>query len=124
MKKRAQHVIGVATAIFLLGLGYASWIWNTGIAIPCFFHKITGLQCPGCGVTRMCLALLQLDFVGAWRANAGLFLLSPLLIWALWNAAIQYIKRGRFCLNPKGERLVFVAVVYLVVWGLLRNFLL
>ena len=33
--------------------------------IPCMFHQITGLYCPGCGVSRMCLALFRLDFVSA-----------------------------------------------------------
>ena len=48
--------------------------------IPCFFHKITGLYCPGCGITRMVLSLLHLDFYQAFRWNPFLFLLTPLFI--------------------------------------------
>ena len=52
-----------------VGAGYALWVNLTHLSIPCPFHAITGLQCPGCGVTRMCLALLRLDVSGAWSAN-------------------------------------------------------
>lgn len=123
MKKRIQYVVGMAVAIFLLGLGYAGWIWETGIAIPCFFHEITGLQCPGCGVTRLCLALLQLDFIGAWKANAGLLCLSPVLIWAIAQRVIRYVKMGESLKKPKKDPLLSISVVYLVAWGIGRNFL-
>lgn len=46
-------------------------------AIPCFFHKVTGFYCPGCGITRMFLSLLHLDFYQAFRFNPYLFILLP-----------------------------------------------
>ena len=56
----------------LLGVGFAYLIFVslTGLGIPCPFHAVTGLHCPGCGVTRMCVALARLDFAAAWDANA------------------------------------------------------
>ena len=80
MRRRLFRVLRGLGIVLLLGLGYALWGSVTGLWLPCPFHALTGLECPGCGVTRMCLALLRLDFAGAWAANPGLLLLSPLIL--------------------------------------------
>jgi hypothetical protein len=36
----------------------------------CQFHRLTGLNCPGCGMTRAIHALLHGDALAALRANA------------------------------------------------------
>ena len=48
--------------IFLLGMAgllYGIFVSYTGLAIPCLFRKVTGLLCPGCGVTGMCAGYVQ-----------------------------------------------------------------
>lgn len=60
--------------IFLLGMAgllYGIFVSYTGLAIPCLFRKVTGLLCPGCGVTGMCVALLHLDWRGAFSCHPG-----------------------------------------------------
>lgn len=37
--------------------------------MPCPFLQLTGKPCPGCGMTRACLALLRGDFTGVWHQN-------------------------------------------------------
>jgi len=37
--------------------------------IPCPFHSVTGIQCPGCGMTRACIALANGDLGDALRYN-------------------------------------------------------
>ena len=59
--------------------------------IPCFFHKITGFYCPGCGITRMLLSLLHLDFYQAFRWNPFLFLLTCLLFMVVLIFYIGYM---------------------------------
>ena len=49
---------------------YYLLIQFTPLRIPCFFRTVTGLQCPGCGVTHMILALLHLDFPTAFHASS------------------------------------------------------
>ena len=78
MQKRLFRLLlgcGIALAA---GLLYAHLVRVTGFGIPCIFHTITGLDCPSCGVTRMCMALLRLDFAAAFRYNAAILVLSPL----------------------------------------------
>ena len=103
------------------GLAYAWFCTATGLAIPCPFRLATGLQCPGCGVTRMCLALLRLDLAGAWRYNPGLLAISPLLALLVLRVALRYVRSGDSM--PRGwERpLLWALVAWLLIWGVLRN---
>ncbi len=45
----------------------------------CVFHRMTGLECPGCGSLRGMHALLHGDFAAALRFNAFVILSLPLL---------------------------------------------
>ena len=46
---------GLGIAAFLY-VGFTEW---TGLSLACPFRWLTGLQCPGCGATRMVTALLH-----------------------------------------------------------------
>lgn len=48
--------------------------------LPCIFKGVTGIPCPGCGMTRACLAILQGEFSTAWRYHPFSFLLIGLSI--------------------------------------------
>ena len=107
----------------LLGLGlvYALWVRLTGLAIPCIFHTVTGLLCPGCGVTRMCLALLRLDLAEAWEANTVLFLMLPVLAVLGARMAVRYVRVGS-TVGPKWEdAIIWVMIALLIIWGIVRN---
>ena len=40
-----------------------------GLTVGCPIKSTTGIPCPGCGLTRGCMALLRLDFREAFRCN-------------------------------------------------------
>ena len=121
MRRRLFRVLRGLGIVLLLGLGYALWGSVTGLWLPCPFHALTGLECPGCGVTRMCLALLRLDFAAAWAANPGLLLLSPLILGLVGWQVMDYVRTGDR--RPvRGQRLLGWTLVVLVVgYGILRN---
>jgi hypothetical protein len=48
--------------------------------IPCPFHELTGEICPGCGMTRACVALAQGQFTTAWSFHPFAFVLVGLSI--------------------------------------------
>ncbi len=62
---------------------FALIVWS-GSGTLCYWRTLTGLPCPGCGLTTALFALGHGDWHGAWTANAGVFLL-PLLALLIWR---------------------------------------
>ena len=62
----------------ILGAYYV-FIRLTGLSIPCFFQEITGMKCPGCGLTSMCMHFAKAEYSAAFHANPLMFFLGPLL---------------------------------------------
>ena len=120
-KSRLLRLLAGAAAVLAAGLGYAAWVSLTGLAIPCPVHALTGLWCPGCGVTRMCLALLGMDLAGAWRANPGLLLALPAAAVLLGSMAWRYVRQGKRALLPWQTGLVWALVVWMLGFGVPRN---
>jgi hypothetical protein len=56
-----------------------------GAFVPCPFHGLTGLWCPGCGLTRATHQLLNGNLVGALSRNLLLPIMLALALWA-WAA--------------------------------------
>ena len=110
--------------IFLLGMAgllYGIFVSYTGLASPCLFRKVTGLLCPGCGVTGMCVALLHLDWRGAFSCHPVLFvLLLPLTAVFICSAA-GYVQNGRFWFARWQNLILYVSVAALVIFGVVRN---
>lgn len=120
-KHRLKRLLLLAGLILGIGLAYAVFVRLSGLSIPCPFHAVTGLLCPGCGVTRMCLALLRLDFAAAWEANPVLLLLLPVLTALLIRQAMRYVKTGRSTLSRRESALVWGMAAVLLLWGIARN---
>ncbi len=114
-----RRILATFIAIFIGFLYYLQGIF-TGFYIPCMFHAITGLQCPGCGITTAILSLLGGDLQGAVYANFGLTLLLPILIpllvsiWARWALGKPYY--GKIT-----QVLSWACVGVLLLWGIYRN---
>jgi len=49
---------------------FGAWVWfHFALPVPgCVFHRLTGLPCPTCGITRC----LRYTFHHEWRAAAGI----------------------------------------------------
>lgn len=54
-----------------------------GKYLGCYFRRITGLDCPGCGLTRGFIALFHADFAEAFRVNALTYLVAPFFAYRL-----------------------------------------
>lgn len=56
--------------LILLGEGISYYLIKIrNIAIPCFFKYLTNIPCPGCGLTRSILSILNLDLISAIKYN-------------------------------------------------------
>lgn len=95
-----------------------SWL---GFGIPCLFRTITGLKCPGCGITHMALCLMRGDLSGAFHANAMVLLLLPIGILLAVRITLRYLKTGSKRLTRWEDRIVIAMIVLLVSFGVVRN---
>ena len=122
MKKRFVKVIIYTSIILILGLGY-KFIWEKNeVGIPCPLHYTTGLQCPTCGTTRMCVSIINLEFEKAFHYNPLMCILSPFIC--------GYIIYCLYCYVVQRENLIlkkipiFVKIVFciiLLIYFIYRN---
>ena len=92
--ERAKAAAKKYAVIIAMGLTYFWFVSRTGWSLPCPFHAVTGLECPGCGITRLFLALGHGDFRAAFAANPALFFAGPLLIFLLARDEYYFIRTG------------------------------
>lgn len=110
-----------AAFLLLITLLYIAVHHLTGLAIPCVFHLITGLYCPGCGTGRMFFAILRLDFYAAFRANPYVFVLIPIFTIYFFAEIRAYLK-GQPRKVSRAEYTFFIFVLAgLIIFGVLRN---
>ena len=121
MWKRFLTIVHRYLLLLCVGLGYMLWIRLTGIGIPCPFYQITGLKCPGCGITRMCMAMLAGHWMDALKCNIALAFFLPLLsIWFVIKTAL-YIITGISFRSSHEEALTWGLIALLLVFGIIRN---
>lgn len=84
--------------------------------IGCPIRWFTGVPCPGCGLTRSCLAYLNLDFKAAFEYHA----LTPIVIPSF--AYIFFGKRPLFK-SYKNEKIFFALLVSItLIYYIIRLF--
>jgi Protein of unknown function (DUF2752) len=88
----------------------------------CFFRKITGLECPGCGMTRGTYALLHGRFLDAFLFNPVGMILLPLGFIGLSFEVIAWVMNRPpvFRLNP-GRWGAAVLGIIVITWWVGRN---
>ena len=111
--KRKIIYYGIVSLIILLVYYFLNKAFN--FTIPCLFHKITGLYCPGCGITRMLFALLRLDIYQAFRYNPWVFLL---LMGYIIYKIIELIRGYKF---KENKYVVITLLIATLLFGVLRN---
>ena len=104
-----------------IGLAYALFCGLTGLSLPCPFHALTGLWCPGCGMTRMCLSLLRGDLSAAWASNPALMVLLPVLAAVLGRMGAGYVRTGRTRPTRGESALIWAMATGLLLFGVWRN---
>ena len=123
MKQRALNVAKHGIIVLTLGILYGLFVTLTGIAIPCMFHEITGLQCVGCGITRMCLAIMRFDFIEAYSYNQGVFIMAPAIIGVVAHMIYKYIRYNETKNSKVQTAILTIITALLVFWGIIRNIL-
>ncbi len=82
---------------------------TTRILPQCSFKALTGLDCPGCGMTRGLHALLHGDLLRALSHNLLLVvIIAGGAVWLAWNAIARRI--GRAPLRLRFRRNTWIAI--------------
>ena len=94
-----------------------------GIALMrCPFKIVTGLPCPGCGMTRAAHATLQGRLVDAFRFNPVGMILLPVASVGLGIEALNWVRKKPLPFRMKiGARAVWFLVGIIIGFGILRN---
>ena len=120
MTERLKKTALTAAIVLAVG-GIYAWVHSAyGFSVPCLFRKVTGWDCPGCGVSRMLLAILRLDFSAAFLFNRVLFCLLPVLLFIGGRMVWLYIRDGSVR-DRLSTVLAWICVGILLVWGVVRN---
>ncbi|NLH61380.1 MAG: DUF2752 domain-containing protein [Ignavibacteriales bacterium] len=89
--------------------------------LPCWFHSLTGLDCPGCGGIRGTHLFLHGHFLLAIKSNILLIIAIPLVIYlTLYNTLVLFSKH-RIPKIPTPNWLIYTGIFIILLHTLLRN---
>lgn len=117
----------IVTIIVFLGILCFSFLYYKlnslyHIGVPCVFYEITGLYCPGCGITRTVFAIIRLDFVSAIHNNFLIITVIPFVLYYL------FIKLKNWILFKDNDSEIYpmwfwyTLAIFTFLFGILRNF--
>ncbi|HET6723946.1 MAG TPA: DUF2752 domain-containing protein [Chitinophagaceae bacterium] len=112
-------------SIFIIAAGCILLLYyfvepKNGNLPTCFFHEITGLYCPGCGVQRSFHALLRGYVSTAMSYNLLFVLYLPLIIYFVLGFVLgKKYSSSSFIYQPKFS---FAVLIIVISFWVLRNF--
>ena len=101
LKDKLVTLVLLAVCVLIL------WVFQ----MPCLVRAVAGITCPGCGLTRAYVCLLQLDVAGAFGYHR--------MFWAIPLLGVYYLTDGR--LLPK--KWMDVTLLSLIALGFLINWI-
>jgi hypothetical protein len=111
----AAVVLAGAALIYLVNPIECAWL------PPCMFHKMTGLNCPGCGMTRATYELLHGHFLAALHLNALFVLALPVTAGVF--ATRELARRQGHKLKPLFQTPLALWILFsvIILFGIVRN---
>jgi len=121
MKKRIYKVLLFNVLLFLVFITYYVINQKTNFYIPCVFRLITGLKCPGCGITHYLFDMVNLDFSSAFMDNPLVFIYLPLFLIYYVIGIYNYIKY-----NDRNKIMIpnyvsYILIIMALIFGVVRN---
>lgn len=110
-------------------IAYFVFAIKTGLFISCPFRTLTGLRCPGCGLTHMVLNLVKGHLFDAFACNPVFMVLFVYRVGIWFLIKLQRI-RQLYRFHYLIERILefhfgheYIMCWILVIWGFVRNIL-
>ena len=83
--KKPAHLWLKLLVMALCGCLLIAW---AALALPCPIRFLTGIPCPGCGMSRAWLAVLQLDIAAAFSYHPMFWAVPVLALFILYDCAV------------------------------------
>ena len=120
--RRCRNLLWAGLGI-LAGVCIFYILARQGIGIPCIFNRVTGLLCPGCGNSRVALALLGFRFREAFSYNPMFLPEFLYILWVLFCCGRSYLKGGPFAYKPRRQWPDILLLAAVLLWWVVRNLL-
>jgi hypothetical protein len=111
-------ILATTTAAFAVGYFNPT---ATRFFPACPFHALTGLNCPGCGLTRGFHALFQGDVMTALHFNALLPVYLLLFLYLFVSLGLIFFRGRGLDLRRFSPRIIYGFLVLTLVFGVIRN---
>ena len=121
--KAVRPAVWLSAALVTASFGIVLFCFDPGrfhFYPVCFFHKTTGLLCPGCGCLRAMHELLHGHIGAAFRFNPLLIVSLPFLVWFGANYALQRTGNQREALSIR-PIWIWVFLFAAMAFGVMRN---
>jgi Protein of unknown function (DUF2752) len=82
----------ITSSLFCSYVNAINWLQNNELACP--FKKITGIDCPLCGLQRSIIALLQGDFVASFKYQPTTLLFIVALLLSVPDSRLNFSKKN------------------------------
>ncbi|HOC55116.1 MAG TPA: DUF2752 domain-containing protein [Verrucomicrobiota bacterium] len=120
---RPARSVGVALTVFAAVTGAVLFCFDPRefhFYPVCFFHRTTGLLCPGCGGLRALHQLLHGHLAAAFHFNPMLVLSLPVVAWLAARCGLRKARKQPALIGLRPVWLWVILAAVLVV-SLLRN---
>ena len=117
-------ILGIGTLVILGSLYFFLFLLPSNLQIPCVFYELTGLFCPGCGMSRALISLMRLDIRGAFSNNLLMLIILPCFIIYIPLFISNFIKTGKTLGLEKvfPKKMLYLFLIIVIVFGIMRNF--
>lgn len=123
-KKRSARLLLAGGIIFLAAMAALYLYFHNPYQypLPCVFHLITGLYCPGCGTGRACYSILHGEFLNAFCYNPVTVVLLPFIGIYIAARSVDWIWTGGNHVDQRiNEKLLTVVLIFVLLFGVIRN---
>jgi hypothetical protein len=114
--------------------GAGIWVITTGAVVvgyfnptttnffpACPFHELTGLNCPGCGLTRGFHAFFQGDILTALHFNVLLPVYLLLFLYLFASLGLIVIRGRGLEFRKLSSRVIYGFLILTLAFGIIRN---
>lgn len=118
---KIKRLLNVALIILALIIAFVIF-YLCGFNWYCPSKLFFDFDCAGCGVTRMCLSILNGQFYQAFRFNPLMFILLPFaFIFAIYSAVVYVLGKPNKVLRKTSIWVYIILLIVLVAFSIMRN---